>query len=187
MSDLDESSDPSGDPPAAPAEGPVRPSGPEPTIAAEHYRATLGHFCTGVTVVTAAGADGPAGFTCQSFSALSLDPPLVLICPGKASSSWPRIAAAGHFCVNVLAEDQEELCRDFASRTEDKFTGVGWQPGVWTGAPVLAGALASIECRLEAVREGGDHFVAIGRVLELSSRSGRPLLFFRGGYGRFDV
>ena len=159
----------------------------EPVISQEHYRAGLGHFCTGVTIVAAHGADGPAGLTCQSFSALSLDPPLILVCPGKGSSSWPKIEAAGAFCVNVLAEDQEELCRAFAAKGADKFEGVGWRPGPFTGAPVLAGALAWVECRIEAIHDGGDHVIAVGRVLDLGSTEGRPLLFYRGGYGRFDV
>ncbi|MFI5042985.1 MAG: flavin reductase family protein, partial [Acidimicrobiales bacterium] len=93
-------------PGAGAAAGAAHDSGP--VISAEHYRTTLGHFCTGITIVTAAGDGGPAGFTCQSFSALSLDPPLVLVCPGMGSTSWPRIESTGAFCVNVLAEDQEE-------------------------------------------------------------------------------
>src|ERR1700730_17983759 len=121
----------------------------DPVITAEHYRTPLGHFCSGITVITAAADDGPAGMTCQSFCALSLDPPLILVCPGKSSASWPRIEAAGHFAVNVLAEDQEELCRGFAAKGGDKFAGVGWSAGPFTGAPVLAGALAWMECRLE--------------------------------------
>lgn len=153
----------------------------------EHYRATLGHFCTGVTIVTAAGADGPAGFTCQSFSALSLDPPLVLVCPGLTSTSWPRIEAAGAFCVNVLSADQEELCRGFATSGADKFAGVGWKPGPFTGAPVITGALAWIECQIHAIHEAGDHLIVVGRTLDMGTAEGRPLLFYRGGYGRFDV
>jgi 3-hydroxy-9,10-secoandrosta-1,3,5(10)-triene-9,17-dione monooxygenase reductase component len=159
----------------------------DPVISPEHYRATLGHFCSGVTVVTAAGAEGPAGMTCQSFCALSLDPPLILVCPGKSSSSWPAIEAAGVFAVNVLAEDQEELCRGFAAKGTNKFAGVGWSPGPITGAPILTGGLAWIECRLEQLHDAGDHAIAVGRVLDLTAREGRPLLFFRGGYGRFDV
>lgn len=158
-----------------------------PHVAPEHYRAILGHFCSGVTIVTAAGEGGPVGFTCQSFSALSLDPPLILICPGKGSSSWPRIEAAGRFCVNVLASDQEELCRGFAMRGADKFAGVGWEPGPYTGAPVIGGSLAWMECSLDSVHDGGDHVIAVGRVLDLGATDGKPLLFFRGGYGRFDV
>jgi 3-hydroxy-9,10-secoandrosta-1,3,5(10)-triene-9,17-dione monooxygenase reductase component len=164
-------------------------TGKPAAIAPEHYRATLGHFCSGITIVTAAGNDGPSGFTCQSFSALSLDPPLILLCPGKGSTSWPKIEAAGSFCVNILAEDQEELCRGFAMRGSDKFAGIGWTPGLSTGAPVIAGSLAWIECQLEATHDAGDHVVAVGRVLEMKAHDGRPLLFFRGGYGygRFDI
>jgi 3-hydroxy-9,10-secoandrosta-1,3,5(10)-triene-9,17-dione monooxygenase reductase component len=160
---------------------------PDPTISQEHYRATLGHFCTGVTVITAHGEQGPSGFTCQAFAALSLDPPLVLACPGKASTSWPPIEASGVFAVNVLAEDQEELCRSFAASGTDKFAGVGWSPGPFTGAPILTGSLAWVECRLEHLYDGGDHIVAVGRVLDLQTREGRPLLFYRGGFGRFEV
>jgi len=159
----------------------------DPHISPEHYRATLGHFCSGVTIVTAVSADGPAGMTCQSFCALSLDPPLILVCPGKTSSSWPRIESSGTFAVNVLADDQEELCRGFATKGGDKFAGVGWSPGPFSGAPVLTGALAWLECRLEQLHDAGDHLIAVGRVLDLQAREGRPLLFFRGGYGRFDV
>jgi flavin reductase (DIM6/NTAB) family NADH-FMN oxidoreductase RutF len=159
-----------------------------PVIAAERFRAVLGHFCTGVTIVTATDADGPVGFTAQSFAALSLDPPLTLVCPGKSSTSWPRIEAAGSFCVNVLSEDQEELCRTFAVTGGDKFAGVGYEPGPVTGFPLLTGALAWIECRLEAVYDGGDHAIAVGRVLDLGvHHDGRPLLFYRGGFGRFEV
>jgi 3-hydroxy-9,10-secoandrosta-1,3,5(10)-triene-9,17-dione monooxygenase reductase component len=161
---------------------------PTPPVSPEHFRAVLGHFCSGITVVTATDAHGPAGLTAQSFASLSLDPPLVLVCPAKNSTSWPRIEAAGSFCINVLSEDQEELCRGFAARGADKFAGVGYGPAPHTGAPLLAGALAWIDCNLETVYDGGDHIIAVGRVLDLGSRdSGRPLLFYRGGYGRFEI
>lgn len=163
------------------------PSPTSATISAEHFRNVLGHFATGITIVTARDADGPVGLTAQSFSSLSLDPPLVLLCPSRASSSWPRIQAAGSFCINVLSEDQEELCRGFARSGVDKFAGVGHEASPSTGAPLLDGALAWIDCRLEAVHEGGDHLIVVGRVLDLGfAGEGRPLLFFRGGYGRFD-
>jgi len=153
----------------------------------EHFRAVLGHFCTGVTVVTAIDDDGPVGFTAQSFTSLSLDPPLVIVCPGKGSTTWPRIEAAGAFCVNVLAEDQEELCRGFAMRGGEKFAGVGYTPAPRTGAPLLAGVLAWVDCRLEHIHDGGDHVIVVGRVLDLGLAEGRPLLFYRGGFGRFEV
>jgi flavin reductase (DIM6/NTAB) family NADH-FMN oxidoreductase RutF len=159
-----------------------------PHVHPEHFRAVLGHFCSGVTIVTAAGADGPAGFTAQSFASLSLDPPLVLVCPGKNSTSWPRIEATRNFCVNVLAEDQEELCRAFAMRGGDKFAGIGYEPAPHTGAPLLTGALAWIDCHLEAIHDGGDHVIVVGRALDLGVHPGRrPLLFYRGGFGRFEV
>jgi 3-hydroxy-9,10-secoandrosta-1,3,5(10)-triene-9,17-dione monooxygenase reductase component len=146
------------------------------------FRRVLGHFCTGVTVITTLDAGGPAGFACQSFAALSLDPPLVLFCPGRSSATWPRIAAAGHFCANVLADGQRELARVFGTSGADKFAGVGWSPSS-SGAPVLDGALTWAGCVVEAVHEAGDHYVVIGRVTELgAARAAQPLLFYRGRY-----
>lgn len=150
------------------------------------FREVLGHFATGVTVVTGADADGPVGFTCQAFSSLSLDPPLVVIAPSLTSESWPRIAVVGRFCVNVLTEAQEALGRVFATKGSHKFDGVGWKPGA-TGAPVLADALSWVECNIEATYEGGDHLIAVGRVVEMGVGTGTPLLFYRGGFGRFEA
>lgn len=146
------------------------------------FRSVLGHFCTGVTVITAQGSDGPVGFACQSFAALSLDPPLVLFCPGKGSRAWPVIEAAGRFAVNVLTEEQRDLSTVFGSRGEDKFAGVDWTPSP-SGAPLLTGALAWVDCAVDAVHDAGDHYIVVGRVLELGEPgAGRPLLFYRGGY-----
>jgi 3-hydroxy-9,10-secoandrosta-1,3,5(10)-triene-9,17-dione monooxygenase reductase component len=152
------------------------------------YRQVLGHFPTGVTVVTAVnGAGEPAGLAVGSFSSVSLDPPLVAFFPGKSSSSWPRIEAAGSFCVNILAEDQEGVCRRFASKDDDKFVGLGWSAAA-TGSPVLDGVLAWIDCDIESVTEAGDHYCVIGRVRDLRvEHDGGPLVFFRGGYGRYAV
>jgi flavin reductase (DIM6/NTAB) family NADH-FMN oxidoreductase RutF len=159
----------------------------DPTIDESRFRQVLGHFPSGVTVITARAEDGtPAGLAVGSFASLSLDPPLVLFCAAKSSSTWPKIEAAGHFCVNILSEDQETLCRQFASKTPDKFAGVGWKPGQ-TGAPILNDVLGWIDCRIESVQDGGDHHIVVGRVLELESSSGRPLVFYRGGYGRFEA
>jgi 3-hydroxy-9,10-secoandrosta-1,3,5(10)-triene-9,17-dione monooxygenase reductase component len=153
---------------------------PEP----ERFRQVLGHFCTGVTVITTIDDGGPAGFACQSFAALSLDPPLVLFCPSRSSATWSRIARAGHFCANVLADEQRELARVFGSSGPGKFTGVRWSPSS-SGAPVLDGALTWVGAVVEAVHEAGDHHVVLGRVTELGAcRAGQPLLFYRG---RFDV
>lgn len=145
------------------------------------FREVLGHFATGVTVVTASIEGRPVGFTCQSFCSLSLDPPLVLVAPAKTSTSWPDIQRSERFCVNVLADHQEALCRAFAVSGGDKFTGVGWHPGA-TGSPVLDGVLAWVECHLEATYEGGDHLIAIAKVTDMSVGEGRPLLFYRGGF-----
>lgn len=152
---------------------------------AARFRQVLGHFPTGVTVVTAATEDGPVGLAIGSFASLSLDPPLVLFCAGRSSTTWPRIREAGAFCVNVLAEDQEDVCRVFAGRGTDKFAGIGWRPSL-IGAPQIMGCLASLDCRIEDVHAGGDHDIVVGRVVDLQvHRRGGPLVFFRGGYGRF--
>jgi flavin reductase (DIM6/NTAB) family NADH-FMN oxidoreductase RutF len=143
------------------------------------FRRLLSHFATGVVVVTAADPE-PVGLTCQSFSSLSLDPPLVMFSPARTSTSWPRIRAVGRFAVNILAEDQEELCRRFAVSGGDKFAGVDWHPGT-TGAPILAGTLAHVECVLHAVHPGGDHDIVVGSPVSLQETStAQPLLFFRG-------
>ncbi|MFP5375905.1 MAG: flavin reductase family protein [Acidimicrobiia bacterium] len=117
---------------------------------AARFRQVLGHFCTGVVVVTGLAEAEPIGFTVQSFTSVSLDPPLVTVCPARTSATWPRLRSAGGFCANVLASDQEALGRVFATA-------------------------------------GGDHLIVVARVLDLGvGGSGRPLLFYRGGYGRFE-
>lgn len=151
------------------------------------FRQVLGHFPTGVTVVTAAAEGGPVGLAVGSFASVSLDPPLVAFFPDKGSASWPRIEEAGAFCVNILAEDQEDVCRRFASKGDDKFAGLGWKPA-GSGAPILDGTLAWIDCDIGDVVEAGDHYCVMGRVRGLDvSHDGAPLVFFRGGYGRFAV
>jgi 3-hydroxy-9,10-secoandrosta-1,3,5(10)-triene-9,17-dione monooxygenase reductase component len=148
------------------------------------FREVLGHFATGVTIVTALEEGEPVGFSCQSFAALSLDPPMVVLAPARSSTSWPRIRAAGSFCVNILNEHQEAVCRAFAISGGDKFSGVGWRPGI-TGAPVIDGALAVVECQLGEIFDGGDHEIVTGLVVALEVGEGGPLLFYRGGFGRF--
>jgi 3-hydroxy-9,10-secoandrosta-1,3,5(10)-triene-9,17-dione monooxygenase reductase component len=150
------------------------------------YRQVLGHFPTGVTVITAAGPDGPAGMCVGSFTSVSLDPPLVAFCAGDTSTSYPQIAAAGHYCVNILADDQEDIARVFADSGEDRFSGVGWRPSAATGAPVINDVLAWIDCEIAAVHLAGDHWIVVGRVLDLEiGHEGGPLVFFRGGFGRY--
>ncbi|MBK9180631.1 MAG: flavin reductase family protein [Acidimicrobiales bacterium] len=148
------------------------------------FRQVLGYFPTGVTVITAHPAgEAPVGLAVGSFTSVSLEPPLVAFCPARTSGSWPRIQATGVFCVNVLAADQEHVCRVFAGKGDDKFAGLGWRPSP-AGSPVLADALAWIDCAIDAVHEAGDHFIVVGRVTALAvERAERPLVFFRGGYG----
>ena len=148
------------------------------------FREVLGHFATGVTIVTALEDGVPVGFSCQSFAALSLDPHMVILAPAKSSTSWPRIAKAGAFAVNILGEHQEAVCRAFAVSGGDKFDGVEWSPGV-TGSPIITGALAHVECRLGAIFEGGDHELVTGHVVAMDAGDGAPLLFYRSGFGRF--
>ncbi|MFF0478327.1 flavin reductase family protein [Streptomyces sp. NPDC004284] len=152
------------------------------------FRRVLGHFASGVTVMTALDADGPTGFACQSFASLSLDPPLVVFMVARTSTTWPRIAAAGTFCVNILGADQGGLCRSFAVSGADKFAGVEWVPAPVTGSPRLAGAPAWVDCTITAVHTGGDHLIVVGRVESLGAEDGEgePLLFHRGRFGRFS-
>jgi 3-hydroxy-9,10-secoandrosta-1,3,5(10)-triene-9,17-dione monooxygenase reductase component len=151
------------------------------------FRQVLGHFPTGVTVVTAGTEEGPVGLCVGSFTSVSLHPPLVAFCAGHSSTSYPRIEAAGHFCVNILAEDQEEIARTFAETGDDKFSGIGWRPSVVTRAPVINDVLAWIDCEIGAIHEAGDHWIVVGRVLDLEiGHEGGPLVFFRGGFGRYS-
>lgn len=151
------------------------------------FRETLGHYPTGVAVVTATSTDGiPDGMVVGTFSSVSLDPPLIAFFPAIGSKSFERLRTSETFCINVLASDQEPLCRQIATRAEGKLDGVGWRPGP-LGSPVLDGVVSWIECTFEDVREAGDHYVVLGRVHDLAvERSTLPLLFFQGGYGRFS-
>jgi 3-hydroxy-9,10-secoandrosta-1,3,5(10)-triene-9,17-dione monooxygenase reductase component len=150
--------------------------------APERFRQVLGHFASGVTVLTGIDAGGAVGFSCQAFAALSLDPPLVLCCPAKASTTWPRIAASGLFCANILAAEQSDLARRFGVSGPDKFTGVSWKPAP-NGAPILPGVLTWAACAVETVHEAGDHNVVVARVTHLGeSVADDPLLFYRGRF-----
>jgi 3-hydroxy-9,10-secoandrosta-1,3,5(10)-triene-9,17-dione monooxygenase reductase component len=178
--------------PARPRPDPPRPARPpSPPLDVETadaaYRRVLGHFCTGVTVITGSDGGRPAGFACQAFAALSLTPPLVLFCPSTSSRTWPAIAGSGTFCVNVLAAGQQEIARRFGVSGPDKFAGLSWSPAR-SGAPVLAGALTWVDCAVEAVHAAGDHYLVVGRVTELGpTQPGRPLLFYRGRYAAIDA
>jgi 3-hydroxy-9,10-secoandrosta-1,3,5(10)-triene-9,17-dione monooxygenase reductase component len=151
------------------------------------FREVLGHFATGVTIVTAIDGDEPVGLAANSFTSLSLDPPLVLFCIAQTSSTWPRIERAGTFAINILGEGHEELSQLFARKGADRFSATPWRVGV-SGAPVLEDAIAYLDCEYEAQYPGGDHLIVVGRVLDLDMREGaRPLLFFRGGYERMHA
>ncbi|MFD0309596.1 flavin reductase family protein [Streptomyces sp. NPDC127119] len=174
------------------------------------FRRVLGNFATGVTVITApapapttdpatatdpeAAPTAPAGFACQSFAALSLDPPLIAFMVARTSTTWPRIARAGVFCVNVLGAHQGDLCRGFAVSGSDKFAGVAHEPSPVSGSPRLAGATAWIDCAVHAVHTGGDHLIVVGRVNALGTpdpdadgNGAAPLLFHRGRFGDFTA
>ena len=149
------------------------------------FRRVLGRLPTGVTVVTAAPDGHPAGMTIGSFFSVSLDPPLVGFCAGKGSTSWPLIAPAGCFAVNILSADQAGLSNHFASSAADRFGEVDWHAGV-TGSPVLAGVVGHIECRTSQTVDAGDHWIVVGHVVDMTlDAGGSPLVFLGGRYGSF--
>ena len=149
------------------------------------FRNTLGQFATGVVVATGCLEGEPAGFAAQSFASVSLDPPLVMLCPSKSSESWPKLRESGNFCINILGEDQQGVSDLFAQTGIDQFSELSWQPSA-TGSPVLVGALAFIDCELAEEHDAGDHSIAIGRVRDLGvfDQERSPLLFCRGAYGK---
>jgi flavin reductase (DIM6/NTAB) family NADH-FMN oxidoreductase RutF len=162
--------------PASPPEPGLQPPLPQT------LRAALGRFATGVTIISCVGPAGaPVGLTANSFSALSLDPPLVLWSLRQSSGSLAAFEAAPHFAVNVLAESQVDLSRRFASSQADKFAEGAWAAGLG-GAPVLAGCAAVFECEVASRQVAGDHVLFIGRVLRLADLSVAPLLFQGGHY-----
>jgi 3-hydroxy-9,10-secoandrosta-1,3,5(10)-triene-9,17-dione monooxygenase reductase component len=151
----------------------------------ETMKATMGAFCSGVVVVTALndhpGAE-PLGFTCQSFTSLSLDPPLISINPARSSTTWPRIRDVGRFAVNILAEDHAHLSNRFAKSGTDKYAGVAWSYAP-NGSPILDGVSAWIECSIWREYDGGDHTVVVGEVTAMSHDPARnPLIYYRGSY-----
>lgn len=152
-------------------------------ITADTFRHVLGHLPTGVTIITAHGEEGPVGMSANSVTSVSLDPPLILLCPAKSSTTWPSIRACGSFCVNVMASHQTEATLAFARRGVDRFKGVAHTPR--PAGPGLDEAVAWIECELDAEHDAGDHTIVVARVLAVEASAGEPLVFFRGGYGSF--
>jgi flavin reductase len=164
------------------------PGSPGDAVQGWAMRDVMGLFATGITVVTA-GADHPHGMTANAFSSVSLDPPLVLVCVARSAVMHDAILGVGSYTVSMLGGDQEPVARYFADRTRPagmaQFDQIPWRPGPRTGAPVLEGSLAWLECKLARVYEGGDHSIFLGRVLSMGRvRDGHALLFFGGGYHR---
>lgn len=156
----------------------------EPAISdIRELRRTLGCFATGVTVVTTLDASGqPRGMTANSFTSVSLDPALILICVAKTAPILAAFDTAEGFAVNILEEQQRDLSQRFATPSPDKFAGLNWRPGV-TGAPVLSETVAYLDCRLHQRIEAGDHVILIGAVADYGRSDASPLLFCRGSYG----
>jgi flavin reductase (DIM6/NTAB) family NADH-FMN oxidoreductase RutF len=155
-------------------------------IDSDLFRAVLGRFATGITVVTASdGAAAPHGMTVSAFSSLSLDPPLVLVCVANDATMAPLLARSETFAVNVLSDGQEALSRRFAGKIDDRFAGVGYRIGEH-GNPLLDDVLAWLECRIVARHPAGDHVIVVGQVADAGVRDGRPLLYYRGGYAQLE-
>jgi flavin reductase (DIM6/NTAB) family NADH-FMN oxidoreductase RutF len=162
------------------------------TIDPSRFRQVLGHFPTGVTVITGMLDGEPVGFTIGSFTSVSLDPPLVGFLPMVSSDRWHRIRESGAFCVNVLGDAQGDVCWRFAkSSIEHPFEGIAWHPSEISGSPVLDDAIAHLDCTIAEVVDAGDHHFVMGRVVELDHADAEaqpvPLLFYRGGLGRFQA
>ena len=152
---------------------------------ADALKQVLSRWATGVTIVTARAGDRIHGMTVSAFSEVSLEPPLVLVCADKTSNTHPLIAEGGVFAVNVLASDQAELSNRFASKKDEhrRFVGLDIESGR-TGAPLLAGTLAALDCTVVAAHDAGDHVIYVGRVEELRCSDGEPLLYYARGYHR---
>lgn len=148
----------------------------------QRMRQIMANFCSGITIITANTAAGPVGFTCQSFTSLSLEPPLVTFNPARTSSTWPKIRETGSFCVNILGSDQQQHSTIFARSGTDKFAGVNHEASEF-GNPILDAAMAWIDCTMHTEFDGGDHTIVVGKVEGMHAREDAdPLLFFRGGY-----
>lgn len=155
---------------------------PLQTPTAEAFRRACGRFATGVAIATTLDPAGtPCGLTINSFSSVSLDPPLILFCLDRTSQAVDAFSASSSFVINILDRSQRDLSQRFARRQEDRFDGLEWRRGL-SGAPVLPHCLAVLECRRHAVLEGGDHLIFVGEVVSVDARDGDPLLYFAGRY-----
>ena len=159
-------------------------SAPDLPFSPRQFRDTLGHYASGITIVSGIDDGEPIGFPCQSFFSVSIDPPLISFSVMKTSTTYPRIAAAGRFAVNVLAHDQHEIANQFARRGTDKWAGVAWNPAA-SGNPIIADTLMWVDCEAWAEHEAGDHLIVIGSVVGMSPAEWHreePLLYFKGSY-----
>ncbi len=146
-----------------------------------HFKEVLGHYATGLVIVSATTPNGPAGFTCQSFGSLSLVPAMVTFAASSAGNSWSQVRESDTIGISVLSADQEDLARRFATSGVDKFVGVAWEKGPG-GSPLFEGALAQIEGTLDSIATHGDHDIAVVAVSYALARSSHPLIYFRGGF-----
>jgi 3-hydroxy-9,10-secoandrosta-1,3,5(10)-triene-9,17-dione monooxygenase reductase component len=155
-------------------------------IGSQEFRAVMGHFCTGVAIVTGRLEEQLYGFVVQSVQSISLNPPLVSISPATTSRSWPAIRSTGSFCLNFLPACERRLCTQFAQSGMHKFNGVNWRASI-RGSPIIEAAIGYVDCKIEAEHGAGDHTIVLGRVMDLSIllADAQPLLFFRGRFGSF--
>ncbi|KAA9108069.1 flavin reductase family protein [Microbacterium rhizomatis] len=163
---------------------PEEPALPSPEVDPRIFRDTLGHYASGITIISGIDDDGPIGFTCQSFYSVSVDPPLVSFSVMTTSTTYPRVRETGRFAVNVLAHDQHAVSNQFARKGTDKWAGIDWRPAR-SGDPVILDTLMWLDCEIWAEHEAGDHQIVIGRVIEMSPpawHKEEPLLYFRGQY-----
>lgn len=159
---------------------------PAQPVNEKRFRAILGRFTTGVVAVTALRKEDsmPVGLAANSFTSVSLHPPLVLICVAHTSTSWPHVRSSDRFCINILGEDQRDISMRFATSGSDKFKGVSWTKTP-NGTPTIEGAIGWLECSIDAEHSAGDHTVIIARVHHVDAhRDGAPLVFYRGSYGQ---
>jgi flavin reductase (DIM6/NTAB) family NADH-FMN oxidoreductase RutF len=152
-------------------------------IAAEDFRAAMGSFAAGVTIITTLDANGvPQAVTATAFSSVSLSPPLCLVCIAKRTRTYEPLLMKGRFAVNILRADQEWLSARFASSAADRFASVEWAPGAATGCPIIEGALVAMECEVVEVHSGGDHDIFLGKPSSIRVQDGTPLVYWRGSY-----
>ncbi|MBM4261037.1 MAG: flavin reductase family protein [Deltaproteobacteria bacterium] len=152
------------------------------TIEAQELRRVMGHFATGVTVITTKDQGGaPQGLTANAFMSLSLNPPLVIISVDKGATCYNCFEKGNGYTVNFLSEDQEDISKRFATKGIDKFAGLNWHEGQ-NGAAIIDGVLGHVECRITQSYDGGDHTIVVGEILNVAATGERPLLFFRGKY-----